>query len=230
MKFVFRCDKMNSIEEPLMDKIRYFGVACAIVAEMFGVAYLIDSIVFSGFNGAAAALVASTLLQLALVIAMLVGFFGNRKRLLFGALMVSMAYNGFDYLMGDIESCFPFDTFFKDHPWAEATNMLIYCIVDFLWAIAVIFVFATTFARAKRLGITPSVILFFVLGGLLIVNSIFGFIAGTENGSGDPVSGLGCLGDGFTLFEYALGLQYCFIEEAAVADVGILPDGPSPLQ
>jgi hypothetical protein len=123
----------------------------------------------------------------------------------------------------------PFDTFFTDHPWAEGTNMLIYFAVDLLWAVAVIFVFAATFAKAKRLGFQPSVVLFFALGGLLLINSIFGFIGGSQSTSGDPASGIGCLGDGFTLFEYALGLQFCFKEEPAVVDAGILPDGPSPL-
>jgi hypothetical protein len=45
-----------------MDKVRYFGVGCAIVAEMFGVAYLVDSIIFSGIDGSTASMVASTLL------------------------------------------------------------------------------------------------------------------------------------------------------------------------
>jgi hypothetical protein len=207
-----------------MDKTRYFGAGCAIIAEMFGVAYLIDSIVVSNVTGATASLVASTLIQVALVIAMLMGFFSERKRLLFGALMISMAYNGIAYFLNDIEVCFPFDRILVDHSWAEATDMLIYFAVDFLWAVAVIFVFFATFAKAKRLGFTPSIVLFFILGGVLLVNSVFGFIASAQSSTADPTVGIGCLGDGFTLFEYALGLMYCFNDKNAVADAGVLPE------
>jgi hypothetical protein len=151
---------------------------------------------------------------------MLFGFFGEKKQLLFGALLISMAYNGFAYLLNDIDVCFPFDTITSSHPWPQATNMLIYFIVDFLWAVAVIFVFFSAFAKAKRLGFMPSIVLFFALGGVLLVNSIFGFIAAASF-NGDSATGIGCLGDGFTLFEYALGLLYCFKGKDALEYSGV---------
>jgi hypothetical protein len=73
-----------------MEKQRYIGAVCAIISEIFGMAYLITGFVSSSYNADMAVLTGTTLFQLLLVVLMLVGFFGNKTRLLFGSVLISM--------------------------------------------------------------------------------------------------------------------------------------------
>jgi hypothetical protein len=212
-----------------MEKRRYIGVACTIISEIFGMAYLITNFISLPFDADSAALLTKTCLQLILVVFMLIGFFANRTRLLFGTVLVSMVYNGLSYFMGDVEDTYPMDTLFARYGWGDATYMMVYAAVDFVWIIGVILVFAATFAKATRKLIDSSIIIFFSLGTVLLLNIIFAAVGMAQDASSDASGIIGCIGDGFTLYAYALALGFAFNKEKAVVDDGISPNGPSDL-
>jgi hypothetical protein len=212
-----------------MEKQRSFGVACAIISEIFGIAYLITGIILGGFTADMAVSTAQTLIQLLLVIFMLIGFFAGKKRLLFGTAMVSMVFNGFNYLLDDVKETFPMDQLFQSFGWGEAGYLLVYYGVDLLWIVGIILVFAATFGKQGHYLVKPGIILFFVCGGVLLVNLVFAGIAMSQSTAADPSGILSCLGDAFALFLYALAIGYCFSEEQRSADQDLAEDEPDAL-
>jgi hypothetical protein len=212
-----------------MEKQRTLGIACAIISEIFGIAYLLDGIIIGGFNTDMAVSTAQTMIQLTLVVFMLIGFFTVKKRLLFGAAMVSMVFNGFNYLLDDVAQTFPFDKLFVNNLWPDATYILIYFVVDIAWVVGIVLVFAATFGKRGHQLVKPGVILFFCCGSLLLVNLIFAGISLSMNNSDNPSGILSCFGDAFALYEYALAIGYCFDEEKATADQDLAEDEPDAL-
>jgi len=207
-----------------MEKQRYIGVACAIVSEIFDIAYLINGIIVGGFNADMAVSTAQTLIQLILVVFMLIGFFAGRKHLLFGTVMVSMAYNGISFLLDDVAETFPMDQLFTNYNWAEGTYRLVYYGVDLLWVLGIILVFAATFGKQGHYLVKPGIVFFFVCGSALLVNVVFSALSMGLSSSSDPSGILSCLGDAFALFEYALAMGYCFPEGQTPAKGEFAPD------
>jgi hypothetical protein len=74
--------------------------------------------------------------------------------------------------------------------------------------------------------IRPAVIIFFSIGSLLLINIIFVAIAMKQTNSTDFLDLLSCIGDGFTLFAYALAIACSLQEEKNVVDASISEEKP----
>lgn len=197
-----------------MDQIRrrqIMGTVFGVLSQAFGVAYLLYTIVAGGFSADSAGQIVATLIQISLIIGMIFGFFDNKKNLLFGAALLSMCYNGINYLVDDFVTVHPIDTFPQSNPWPYVAGSFVYFVIDAAWVAATILCFLAAFGLTKKPLLKPAWIIF-LLGGIgLLLNSIFymidvGMGSATSASSSEMI--IGSLGDGFALLAYATALHF----------------------
>lgn len=210
------------VESAPKDQIR--GTAFAILSEAFGLAYLIWTLTTSTpFDGSSMAAVTTNLVQLGLIIAIVVGFFDNRKSLLFGAALVSMSYNGISYLVDDSDVLYPFDTLFTSRATSVALAQLFYAIADLLWVIALLFIVIGLFGKRNQHKLMVFAEWLFLVASVLLMTAMICYAVSTKTDPSYAPEILGSFGDCFALLAYVEVLRLVFLAPGK-GPVDVLPD------
>lgn len=204
------------------------GAIASILSQVFGVGYLLWSIIGGGYTPEAASQVVNNIIQLALMLAIVIGFFDDRKRLLFGAVFVSMSYNGIAYLVDDFATLHPIDQFFTNNTWPYATASMIYFVVDVFWVFSIALVLFGVFDKRGIIIMRIAAAIFWAGSIALMLGSIFYGIDAVSSPS-SALEIVGCLGDSFALLSYALALLFIFVRMPGEADEPLF-DANDPLQ